>query len=263
MRVLASLSAMLTIAIAAAAGGATDPAGFDHSRLDGILREVVRGESVDYPLVGREFVAGLDLYLASADKADISSLSRDERLAFYINVYNAAVIRSVARRFRTGYSASDESFKLFDEPLVSLGGERISLNRLEHEIIRPRFQDPRIHAALVCAARSCPPILARAYRADELDEVLEANMRRFVRDPTRNTVDSKSRRLELSKIFEWYAEDFGGTDGIVGYVGRFLDRDVTGFALSFTEYSWELNLARDPSPLPTPPEPAAPGGRPL
>ncbi len=260
---LVTLLAMSAIAVAAPAGGSPDPAGFDHSPLDGILREVVRGEGVDYPRVSREFEFGLDEYLASANSADVTALSRDERLAFYINVYNATVIRSVARRRRPGYSAADDSFKLFDEPLVSLGGERISLNRLEHEIIRPRFRDPRIHAALVCAARSCPPILTRAYRADDLDEVLEANMRRFVRDPTRNTVDPKARRLELSKIFEWYAEDFGGADGLASYVGRFLDRDVSGFELSFTEYSWELNLARDPSPLPTPPGPAAPGGRPL
>ncbi len=260
---LLSFMAMLAIAIAVPAGGAPDPVGFDHSRLDGILRKVVRDEGVDYPLVSREFNAGLDEYLASADAADVRSFPRDGRLAFYINVYNATVVRSVAQRYRPGYSAADDSFKLFDEPLVSLGGERITLNRLEHEIIRPRFRDPRIHAALVCAARSCPPILARAYRADDLDELLEANMGRFVRDPTRNIVDPDSRRLELSKIFEWYAEDFGGTEGLAGYVGQFLERDVSGFELGFTEYSWELNLVRDPSPLPTRPGPTAPGGRPL
>ena len=91
-------------------------------------------------------------------------------------------------------------------------GDNISLNHLEHEIIRKQFKDPRIHVALVCAAKSCPPLLNRAYRADDLDKVLDENMKRFVTDASRNQIDDEKRELRLSKIFEWYPADFGGKD---------------------------------------------------
>jgi len=229
----------LVVAAVAAVGLAR--AEVEHSIFDAILRDNVRDERVDYLHIRLHALARLDEYLDRMADADADALTRDERLAYCINVYNATTIRAVVERYRLGYSVSEDSFVLFKDPIVHLRGGSVSLNHLENEIIRKQFDDPRIHAALVCAAASCPPLLARAYRADDLDAVLDANMRRFVNDPARNHI--APGRVELSKIFEWYAEDFGGKDRLTHYVAKYATADVRDARQSFLEYSWELNMA--------------------
>lgn len=231
-------------ALALAGGGpATAPAApaFDHSAFDEILRAAVRDEGVDYRLVRERFTARLDGYLERLAVANPGALPRDERLALYINLYNATMIRAVVERYRPGYSPAEEDFAVFKLPLVRVGGERMSLDDLEHRVVRPEFGEPRVHVALVCAARSCPPLLGRAWTGRDLERLLEQGMRRFVNDPRRNRLDVAARRLELSRIFEWYAEDFGGRQALAAYVGRYTGRDVAGFEIGFLPYSWELN----------------------
>lgn len=236
-------AALLVLPALAGGESAGGEAAFDHGDLDLVLRRVVRDEGVDYPRIRENYLPALELYLDRAASADTRGMPEAERLAFYINAYNATVLRTVAERFRQGFSVEKDRFALFDEPLVSLGGKQVSLNHLEHEIIRPGFDEPRIHAALVCAARSCPPLLPRAYRAEDLDRVLEENMQRFLASAERNRIDIPGRRLQLSRIFDWYAKDFGGKQGLPAYADRYTDADVAGFDVSFLEYSWELNLA--------------------
>lgn len=218
---------------------------FDHAQFDAILEQCVRGDGVDYPRVRQLFMKPLERYLERAASFHEAGASPNEQLALYINLYNATVLHAVAARFAPGYSVARDGFALFDEPLVALGGEKISLNRLENEVIRERFREPRVHAALVCAARSCPPLQPRAYRGEELEGQLEASMRRFVNDPSRNRIDPASRTLHLSRVFDWYAKDFGGPDRLAAYVDGYADADVPDFAVSFQDYSWELNLAPD------------------
>lgn len=212
--------------------------------LDRILADSVRNERVDYSLIKSKYAADLKAFLDEAAKLDPAQLSAQQRLAHYINLYNATMIQAVIDRYREGYSPAEKEYAIFKEPLVRLKGKTISLNELENGIIRPEFKDPRVHAALVCAARSCPPLLPRAYRAEDLDKVLDANMRRFVSDPARNPIDLPKKQLKLSQIFDWYAEDFGGKGSIAAYVSKYLGRDVSGFEVSFVDYSWELNDAR-------------------
>lgn len=219
------------------------PRAVDHSALDRVLREVVRDELVDYRAIRDAHLGALDGYLERMAAVAADALPRDAQLAYYINVYNATVLREVARRYEPGYAVSRDSFALFDAPLVRLARGAVSLNALEHEIVRPGFEEPRIHVALVCAARSCPPLLPRTYRAADLDALLERGMRRFVNDPSRNEIDVERRTLRLSRLFDWYAEDFGGPQGRVAYVDRYADEDVAGFDVGFLEYDWSLNVA--------------------
>jgi len=216
-------------------------AGVDHDAFDEILRAAVHGELVDYGFIRDHRAGQLDGYLGMLAQVDPDSLGRDERLAFYIDLYNASMIRAVLDRMGGGWTPAADDFAVFDVPVVGLDGERVSLNHLENEVIRPGFGDPRVHAALVCAARSCPPLRAAAYRGDGLGDALDERMRRFVNDPARNTIDVDARRLELSRIFDWYADDFGGADAVDDYVDRYTDRDVRGWPVSFLEYSWALN----------------------
>lgn len=214
----------------------------DHSPFDAILKRTIRDEGVDYLVLRRDHIQQLGDYLDQLARTRVDRLDRDEQLAFYINLYNATVIEMVARRYKSGYSVSHDRFGMFKEPLVRLHDRTVSLNDLENEIIRPTFKEPLIHVALVCAARSCRPIQPRAHRPDGLAETLDGNMRRFLNDARRNRIDPKGRNLQLSRIFEWYAEDFGGTKSLGRYVDKYVAADTTKAKIDFLEYSWDLNI---------------------
>jgi len=218
---------------------------FDHSAFDRILKRHVHNERVDYLAIREHERDHLTQYLERIAAFSPDTLGRQAQLALYINLYNATMIRAVAERYHPGYSPSEKNFSVFAAPLVRVGGQTMSLNDLEHKVIRPRFKDPRIHAALVCAALSCPPLLNRAYHRDDLEETLEANMRRFVNDASRNRVDLAGNRLILSPIFQWYADDFGGQAQLADYVDRYHAESTRGFEISFTDYSWALNITDD------------------
>ncbi len=215
----------------------------DHSQLDAILRANVRNERVDYANIRDNHKSTLSAYLDTLAKVDPADLPRNEQLAYYINLYNATVIHTILDRYNPGYSVSEDNFKIFDEKhcRTATATATFSLNHLENKIIRPTFKDPRIHAALNCAAASCPPIHNRAFTSATLDATLTHLMRAFVNDASRNTIDMKSRTLTLSKIFEWYAVDFGDKKGLAKYVNQYTDKDVSSYTVTFQDYSWKLN----------------------
>jgi hypothetical protein len=162
-------------------------------------------------------------------------------LATYINLYNATVLHAVAERYRPGYSVSEGDFGLFKEPLVRVGGKVISLDELEKKVIVPTFKDPRVHAALVCAARSCPVLRETAYTAQELDEQLDVAMSNWVNDPALNKIDPQAKRMRISEVFKWYAADFGGEAALPAYVDRYHQADLSGYAVEYEPYDWSLN----------------------
>lgn len=234
-------------AIALLAAAHTAPAGaarpLDHGPLSHVLRGHVRGERVDYLGIRDTRWGELNAYLDSLAHVDPLEYPGRTRLTLYINLYNATVIHGVIERLRAGWAVSENQHAFFDEPLVRIAGGRISLNELEHQRVRVEFPDPRIHAALVCAAVSCPPLLPRAWDRADLDPVLTARMRSFVLDTTRNRVDPGTRTLKLSSIFDWYAQDFQAAGGVRAYVDDILPADVSGHTIEFLPYDWSLNIA--------------------
>jgi Protein of unknown function, DUF547 len=216
----------------------------DHSAFDAILKATVKDQRVDYNAVKTKYLPPLVRYLDAMALVDPAKLDKNEQLAFYINLYNATMISAIADRLKPGYSPSEKDYGIFKEQLVRTNGKMISLNSLENEIIRPTFKDPRIHVALVCGARSCPPLLARAYKADDLDATLDQNMKNFVTDSFRNPIDEKSRTLKLSHIFDWYADDFGGKQAVPAFVGKWAGKNYAGWKVEFVDYSWDLNIAQ-------------------
>lgn len=244
-----ALALAAATAVAAASGA---PHADLHADLDAVLAETVEDGLVDYSALARDAGAGrrLDRYLDRLAAVDPESLERDARLAYALNLYNATMLRAAADRARrdgraTGWRPDRDDFAVFREPLVRWGGERISLDALEHDIVRARFDEPRIHVALVCAAASCPPLQPSAWRADGLNAALERAMRAFLRDPERNRIDRDARTLHLSRIFDWFAADFGGPERIAAYVDRYVEPDVANWDVAFLEYDWALN-ARPP-----------------
>jgi hypothetical protein len=239
-RAIHALALVLLLAPRAAAGAAIA----DHSSFDRLLRENVRGGLVDYRHIRAARLHDLDAYLDSLAVGDPASLPHPERLAFLINLYNATMIRAAAVRSARPWAPSDSGFAVFHEPLVRWRGGAISLDSLEHGVIRREFDEPRVHVALVCAARSCPPILPRAYRGEDLERTLERNLQAFAADSSRNRADQASRTLYLSRLFDWYAHDFDRLGGPVAILSRARGRDFRGWAIRWLDYDWTLNEAR-------------------
>ena len=167
-----------------------------HDDFDRMLRTHVHNERVDYHAWKADDAGALEKYLTRMDSMNPDVIQDEaERLAFEINLYNASMIALILTNMRPEFSTSDRFYSIFDTEEVRRNGKRISLNDLEHKIIRPTFQEPRIHAALVCGAISCPPLLPRAYKAEDLFATLESNMKRFLNDDTRNRVVAGKTKL--------------------------------------------------------------------
>lgn len=202
--------------------------------------------------------------LSSVSQNQYKNWNRNQQLAFLINAYNAFTLQLIIDNwgeFQSGDAASIRDLgSLFTSPweqdFYTLLGKRRTLDWLEHETIRVDFDEPRIHAALVCAAVSCPKLRAEAFVADGLEQQLEDQMVTFLSDRDKNGIDGQG--LYLSKIFDWYAGDFnqGGKAGVREYMRQYVsalaDNEQqrqrllnTAIPIRFTDYNWQLNRTCD------------------
>ena len=214
---------------------------------DVILAGAVKGGSVDYAAVAKRTVQ-LDALLRSVAIAEVSALSADERLAFYINSYNALVLRSFLAH---GNKRVSDVAGFFDKETFVVAKETLTLNLLEERKIRRLDQagvsaDPRIHFVVNCASRDCPPLAAKAYRGDTLSSALEAQTRAFLTRPNEVSVDAKGKRVVVVQLFEWYASDFGGEKAVRSFIARYVPAvkdqvvDET-WDLDYRPYDWTPN----------------------
>ncbi|HXV37589.1 MAG TPA: DUF547 domain-containing protein [Myxococcota bacterium] len=252
-----------------AAQPAAEPArpAFDHGHAawSAILAQHVVGDSFDYAGLAADRAA-FDTYrasLAAVGADEFARWSERERHAFWINAYNAFTIQKVIDHYPLeSIRDLDRAFGLSSVfanafiPLAKLDPQRarsLSLDDIEHGILRPRFADARDHAAINCASVSCPPLRAEAFAAAELERQLDEQMRAFVRDPRRNRLDRERDRLYLSAVFDWFREDFERDAGSVrAYLKRWLPTDAHDFVdrarIEYLDYDWSLNDARRARP---------------
>jgi hypothetical protein len=248
------------LAASGPAAGAPGCPPFDHSHAawTALLGRWVSAGQVDYAAWKREAVPALDAYLATLSAvctARYEGWSRERRLAFWLNVYNAFTVKLVLDHYPLG-SLRDlgwlpgAAFRRAFIPMDGLGRGTLSLDDVEHRTIRadPTLRDPRIHFALVCAAQSCPPLRREAYRAADLDAQLNDQGRTFVRDASKNRWDGSTRTLSLSSIFKWFREDFeAAAPDLPAFAARYLhDADATAVRagavrVEFLPYDWALN----------------------
>ncbi|HKC10721.1 MAG TPA: DUF547 domain-containing protein [Vicinamibacteria bacterium] len=257
---IASRALALALATALCARLATaQPASFDHSLFDTLLRKHVAAGLVDYNgfKKAREFPA----YLEALAGADPARLSPPERLAFWINTYNAYTIQVIVLHGERESirNISESGFALgggggggpWRQKVVRAGGQVYHLDNVEHDIIRKQFAEPRIHFALVCGALGCPPLRSEAYTGARLEDQLADQARVFLREsPAKNRVVAAEGVVYASPILvEWYREDFGGTPQAVGkYLAGFYPEGPEkslllggAFKLEATDYDWTLN----------------------
>ena len=241
--------------------------GFDHAHAvwDGILRAHVDARGmVDYAALKKDS-SQLDAYLAEIaglPAEEVGGWSRSRQIAFYINAYNAITFRAILDAYPLE-SIRDIKPDPWENSRWSVAGRTVSLNWIEHTKLRGHFGEARVHFVLVCAAMGCPRLLNRAIVATSLESQLDAATEAFFVDPTKNRVDAEGGKVYLSKIMEWYGEDFvewkgtppgpglGGRSAkeaaSVRLLGSFVGESdkaflaENGFSVVYNEYDWALN----------------------
>ena len=259
--------AALVVSAATTAAGAQDAAAAPvtaanvWTRYDALLRAVVRGDGVDYArLRGRlGELRAIHGWLGEhgPTRTPGAYASAPAREAYWLNAYNATVLRGVAEAPATMRNVltylPDGGF--FRARRWRLDGREMTLDAVENREVRPVFHDPRVHVALNCAARSCPPLRAGAYTAAGVDAQLAAQARAYVNAAGRVEVDAAAHSVRVAQIFEWFREDFAGAGGALGWLRGFagaplraqLDAacgaDAGACAVTYRPYDWALNAA--------------------
>ncbi len=237
---------------------AASKADIDHGEWSGFLEKYVSQNEkgvalVDYGAVTSADRVPLDNYIRRLSNIQISAHNRDVQLAYWINIYNTLTVQLVLDNFPV---ASIRDIKIspglfdrgpWDKALVTIDGERLTLNDIEHRILRPIWRDPRLHYVLNCASIGCPNLGGTAYSADQIEEQLDTAARDYVNsDRGVSVVDGQ---ISVSKIYDWFVEDFGGTEqGVLEhlsiYAGPELDAQLVSIGgISGQHYDWALNGA--------------------
>lgn len=224
---------------------------FDHAAFDALLRKhVAPGGWVDYAGLERD-QAQLDAYVAALANAPLDHLKRDERLALLINAYNAFTLKLILEHWSGGKLKSIMDIpeaKRWDAARWKLAGQTVSLNQIEHKLIRPVFQEPRIHFALVCAAVGCPPLRSEAYAAARLEAQLAAQTKYVHTHDRWFRYQPGAKSISLTRLYDWYSDDFAQAAGsVLKYVGEQsaafrveLERGREP-KIQWLEYDWRLN----------------------
>ena len=249
---------LLALSCQPARAGAEPAAGvpdktFDHSAYTALLEKYLDDKGlVDYKGWKRKDLPALEKYLGEISKTDPAKLaSREERIAFWINTYNALTIKGIIE-FYPLESIKDKvarvfGYNIWDDYKITIRGEEYSLNRIEHKILRP-MGEPRVHFALVCASTSCPELRREAFRGKDLDAQLADQAKRFLNDPSRNRIDLSKGKAHLSRIFQWFDEDFGGSKKkVLQYIAPYRPEGERAklkegkLSVDYLDYDWGLN----------------------
>lgn len=229
--------------------------GVPHQTWDELLRRYVDADGfVDYTgwKQSPEDMQKLDEYLMALSRADAArDATAVQRLAFWINAYNAVTVRGILREYPTtsiqNHVARVWGYNIWRDLKLIVGDRRYSLGEMEHSVLR-KMNEPRIHFAIVCASRGCPRLLNEAYSAERLEEQLSRNTLAFFADSTKCSVDAAKNELHLSPILEWFATDFGAsTPAVLQRIANWLPESAQAAArspevrLKSLDYDWSLN----------------------
>lgn len=239
-------------------------AGFDqtHKLWNDVLTARVKSDGFDYKGLKSDR-AKLDAYIASLEAVkpdEFAKWSAKEQFAFWIDAYNAYTIRRVVDSYPIASikDLGDDKVSVWDRDLAPLGAlapdlkkPKLTLNDIENKILRAKFKDARVHAAINCASQGCPPLRAEAITAEKLDKQLDDQVKHWLADTSRNRFDKSKNALELSSIFDWFKDDFIRDAGSVqAWLAQRLPDDAAWLDpkkkldMKFLDYSWKLNDAK-------------------
>lgn len=231
----------------------------DHSAWDRFLAAFVALDAngisrVAYGRVASPDRIALRAYIQSLSAVPVSRLSRAEQLPYWINLYNALTVETVLEHYPVrsiraiNISPGWLSVGPWGRKVITIEGEAVSLDDIEHRILRPIWRDPRIHYALNCASLGCPNLQPRAFTADNTEALLEAAARAYVNHPRGARIENG--RLKVSSIYVWYGADFGGTDAsVLAHLSRYAEPELRAalgriHRIDSDDYDWSLNDAR-------------------
>jgi Protein of unknown function, DUF547 len=240
---------------------------FDHSAWDSVMRKHVSPGTidgihtnvVDYNALAKD--ENFHKYCASLAEADLSSLPPNELLAFYINTYNALCISHVVRFMKEHQgklpssitkvtsSKGRSSAQVWDLPAGMVGGKTLTLNDIEHKILRSRWAEPRVHASIVCASASCPNLRPEAFVASMINAQMDDQARDWVTNPTKGIkVNPSKQTTRFSRIFLWFQDDFLPSGGLIVWANQYLPSDQKlspDMSMDYFAYNWSLNKKSD------------------
>ena len=224
---------------------------FDHSHaiFNNVLKQYVKDARVDYAGL-KAHPEELNRYLdrvAAVPRAEFQKWSEPRQIAFLTNAYNAYTIRLIVEHYplKSIRDIGNVVSGPWDQPIVQLFGKMIDLNTVEHKILRVNYAEPRLHFALVCAAKGCPPLRGEAYVAERLEDQLVDQAKQFLATPEKNRVDAAGRTVHLSPIFKWYGGDFEKKSGsVLAALKPYWPGNAPAtddFTIRYTDYDWSLN----------------------
>jgi len=222
-------------------------ADIDNSLYASLLKKYVTNKRVNYDGFKKDEKL-LDEYLAILSSTNVKLLAKQNLFAFYINAYNAFTIKLVLTKY-PGINSIKEVGSFFSNPwnkkFILLQGKTITLDHIEHKILRPKFKDPRIHFAINCASKSCPPLRNEPYKGETLENQLNDQAEKFINDKKNTFI--KNDTLFISKIFKWFEKDF--SDNPILFIKRYafeelkekLDSSGENIKIRYLNYDWTLN----------------------
>ncbi len=210
----------------------------NHSTWNLLLKKYVSDQGkVDY-LGFKKDLTELNAYLEwLSNSIPLETWSKDQKMAFWINAYNALTIQLIVDRYPI--SSIKDIFNPWNIKVITIANKSLSLNNIEHDILR-KMGDPRIHFGIVCASISCPKLQNEAFSTQNINRLLNKASKEFLADTTKNNITTNS--VELSKIFKWFAKDFKQEGSLIDFLNRYSDITIASDSkISFKDYNWGLN----------------------
>lgn len=213
---------------------------FNHDSWNELLKKYVDEDgNVNYARFKKD-IGSLETYLKLlSQNAPSSSWSKNKKLAFYINLYNAATVKLIVDNYPT--KSIKDIPNRWKKNWISVNGDITSLNDIEHEVLR-KMDEPRIHFAINCASYSCPKLLNAAFTEQNMERLLSKATIDFVNDKKRNQFENGTAKL--SRIFKWYKSDFTNNTSLLDFINIYLDNPISKNAkVEYLDYDWSLNEA--------------------
>lgn len=212
-------------------------------KFDEVLKTYVDSKgNVNYQDLKKDQKA-LNDYLTYLEKTSPSKdWSENKEKAFWINAYNAYTLKIILDNYplKSITDISNKGKTAWKTSFAKVGGKTYTLDHIEHEILRKKFKDPRIHVGVNCASISCPKLANFAFTEENIETELESLMKGFINDSTRNKLDSK--KIQISEIFNWFKADFTSEGTVIDYINRYSDTKVNKKArIKYLTYNWSLN----------------------
>jgi Protein of unknown function, DUF547 len=210
------------------------------SKADAFFKKNVASSKVDYQGIKTNPDAINDLALM-IEKIDFTKENAITQKAFLINTYNILLIKGIVAKYPT--KAPTDIAGLFDKTTYSISGKKYTLNDIENKLIRAKYNDPRVHFVLVCGANGCPPLINSAYLPETLEKQLDKQTKIALNNANFIKVNSSSKKVEVSQIFEWYNGDFvTKSQTLLDFINQYRDVKIDSkYKVSYYPYDWNLN----------------------